>query len=40
VVFSKDSLVHIADKHALMGEVFRVLKARGPLHGLGLADRS
>ncbi len=29
VVFSKDSIVHIADKHALMIEVFRVLKAGG-----------
>lgn len=29
VVFSKDSIVHIADKHALMLEVFRVLKAGG-----------
>lgn len=29
VVFSKDSLVHIADKHALMAEVFRVLKSGG-----------
>ncbi len=29
VVFSKDSLVHIADKHALMAEVFRVLKPGG-----------
>jgi phosphoethanolamine N-methyltransferase len=29
VVFSKDSLVHIADKAALMAEVFRVLKPGG-----------
>lgn len=29
VVFSKDSIVHIADKHALMTEVFRVLKPGG-----------
>jgi SAM-dependent methyltransferase len=29
VVFSKDSIVHIADKHALMGEVFRVLRPGG-----------
>jgi len=29
VVFSKDSLVHISDKHALMAEVFRVLKRGG-----------
>ena len=29
VVFSKDSIVHIADKHALMLEVFRVLKPGG-----------
>jgi phosphoethanolamine N-methyltransferase len=29
VVFSKDSMVHIADKHALMAEVFRVLKPGG-----------
>ncbi len=28
-VFSKDSIVHIADKHALMAEVFRVLKPGG-----------
>lgn len=28
-VFSKDSIVHIPDKHALMGEVFRVLKPGG-----------
>ncbi|MFM7444901.1 MAG: methyltransferase domain-containing protein, partial [Tabrizicola sp.] len=26
VVFSKDSIVHIPDKHALMSEVFRVLR--------------
>ena len=31
VVFSKDSLVHIGDKHALMSEVFRVLKPGGRL---------
>jgi ubiquinone/menaquinone biosynthesis C-methylase UbiE len=30
-VFSKDSLVHIGDKHALMSEVFRVLKPGGRL---------
>jgi phosphoethanolamine N-methyltransferase len=29
VVFSKDSMVHIADKNALMAEVFRVLKPGG-----------
>ncbi len=29
VVFSKDSIVHIPDKHALMLEVFRVLKPGG-----------
>jgi phosphoethanolamine N-methyltransferase len=29
VVFSKDSLVHIRDKRALMAEVFRVLKPGG-----------
>lgn len=29
VVFSKDSIVHIPDKHALMAEVFRVLKPSG-----------
>jgi SAM-dependent methyltransferase len=29
VVFSKDSIVHIADKYALMAEVFRVLKPGG-----------
>jgi SAM-dependent methyltransferase len=29
VVFSKDSIVHIADKHALMREVSRVLKPGG-----------
>lgn len=29
IVFSKDSIVHIPDKHALMAEVFRVLKAGG-----------
>ena len=29
VVFSKDSIVHIPDKHALMVEVFRVLKPGG-----------
>jgi phosphoethanolamine N-methyltransferase len=29
LVFSKDSLVHISDKQALMAEVFRVLKAGG-----------
>ncbi len=29
VVFSKDSLVHISDKQALMAEVFRVLRAGG-----------
>jgi ubiquinone/menaquinone biosynthesis C-methylase UbiE len=29
VVFSKDSIVHIPDKHALMRDVFRVLKPGG-----------
>ncbi len=29
VVFSKDSIVHIPDKHALMTEIFRVLKPGG-----------
>ncbi|WGV18337.1 methyltransferase domain-containing protein [Fuscovulum ytuae] len=29
VVFSKDSIIHIPDKHALMAEVFRVLKPGG-----------
>lgn len=29
VVFSKDSIVHIVDKHALMSEVFRVLRPGG-----------
>jgi phosphoethanolamine N-methyltransferase len=29
VVFSKDSIVHIPDKHALMREAFRVLKRGG-----------
>lgn len=29
VVFSKDSIVHIPDKHVLMAEVFRVLKPGG-----------
>lgn len=29
VVFSKDSIVHIPDKHALMAEVYRVLKPGG-----------
>lgn len=29
IVFSKDSIVHIPDKHALMTEVFRVLKPGG-----------
>ena len=29
IVFSKDSIVHIPDKHALMAEVFRVLKPGG-----------
>ncbi len=28
-VFSKDSIIHIQDKHALMAEVFRVLKPGG-----------
>ena len=29
VVFSKDSIVHIPDKHALMRDVFRVLRSGG-----------
>ncbi len=29
IVFSKDSIVHIPDKHALMAEVFRILKPGG-----------
>jgi len=29
VVFSKDAIVHIPDKHSLMAEVFRVLKPGG-----------
>jgi ubiquinone/menaquinone biosynthesis C-methylase UbiE len=29
IVFSKDSIVHIADKHNLMVEVFRILKPGG-----------
>ena len=29
IVFSKDSIIHIVDKHALMSEVFRVLKPGG-----------
>jgi phosphoethanolamine N-methyltransferase len=29
MVFSKDSIVHIPDKHALMRDVFRVLKPGG-----------
>jgi SAM-dependent methyltransferase len=29
IVFSKDSIVHIPDKHALMRDVFRVLKPGG-----------
>lgn len=29
VVFSKDAIIHIADKHRLMAEVFRVLKPGG-----------
>ena len=29
VVFSKDSIVHIPDKHALMADVYRVLKPGG-----------
>jgi SAM-dependent methyltransferase len=28
-VFSKDAVVHIADKHALMRDVFRILKPGG-----------
>jgi ubiquinone/menaquinone biosynthesis C-methylase UbiE len=29
IVFSKDSIVHIPDKHALMADVFRILKPGG-----------
>ncbi len=29
IVFSKDSIIHIPDKHTLMAEVFRVLKPGG-----------
>jgi phosphoethanolamine N-methyltransferase len=29
IVFSKDAIIHIPDKHALASEVFRVLKPRG-----------
>lgn len=29
VVFSKDSIIHIHDKHALMADIFRVLKPGG-----------
>jgi hypothetical protein len=29
VVFSKDSIIHIPDKHTLMAEVYRVLKPGG-----------
>ncbi|MEO8244239.1 MAG: methyltransferase domain-containing protein [bacterium] len=29
VVFSKDSIVHIADKHSLMAEVYRVMRPGG-----------
>ena len=39
IVFSKDAIVHIPDKHALMEDVYRVLKPGGMVRRLRLADR-
>ena len=39
IVFSKDAIVHIPDKHALMRDVFRMLKPGGWFVGVRLADR-